>query len=59
VKATEAGAFWKEDRRRHEGGRKLSPHTADGYSQANLTGFIEESRWCGSDLDLVQLIAAH
>ena len=38
-------------------GRKLSPHTADGYNKANLTAFIEESlRNLQMDaLDLVQL----
>jgi aryl-alcohol dehydrogenase-like predicted oxidoreductase len=38
-------------------GRKLSPHTADGYNKANLTAFIEESlRNLETDcLDLVQL----
>jgi aryl-alcohol dehydrogenase-like predicted oxidoreductase len=38
-------------------GRKLSPHTADGYNKANLTGFIEESlKNLETDcLDLVQL----
>src|ERR1700761_4515244 len=24
-------------------GRRLSPHTADGYNAVNLTGFVEES----------------
>src|SRR5450755_1811585 len=24
-------------------GRRLSPHTADGYNEKNLTGFIEDS----------------
>ena len=38
-------------------GRRLSPHTAAGYNQANLTGFIEDSlRNLATDcLDLVQL----
>jgi len=38
-------------------GRRLSPHTADGYNSANLTGFIEDSlRNLSTDcLDLVQL----
>ncbi len=38
-------------------GRRLSPHTADGYNKANLTGFIEDSlRNLSTDcLDLVQL----
>jgi len=38
-------------------GRRLSPHTADGYNQRNLTGFIEDSlRHLDTDcLDLVQL----
>lgn len=38
-------------------GRRLSPHTADGYNAANLTGFIEDSlRNLDTDcLDLVQL----
>lgn len=38
-------------------GRKLSPHTADGYNAKNLTGFVEESlRNLSTDcLDLVQL----
>ena len=38
-------------------GRRLSPHTADGYNAANLTGFIEDSlRHLATDcLDLVQL----
>jgi aryl-alcohol dehydrogenase-like predicted oxidoreductase len=38
-------------------GRRLSPHTADGYNAANLTGFIEDSlRNLSTDcLDLVQL----
>jgi aryl-alcohol dehydrogenase-like predicted oxidoreductase len=38
-------------------GRRLSPHTADGYNARNLTGFIEDSlRNLGTDcLDLVQL----
>src|SRR6478736_1159148 len=38
-------------------GRKLSPHTADGYNAANLTSFIEDSlRNLSTDcLDLVQL----
>jgi aryl-alcohol dehydrogenase-like predicted oxidoreductase len=38
-------------------GRRLSPHTADGYNAANLTGFIEDSlRNLATDcLDLVQL----
>src|SRR5579863_4363260 len=38
-------------------GRRLSPHTADGYSAGNLTGFIEDSlRNLSTDcLDLVQL----
>src|SRR3954464_9110276 len=38
-------------------GRRLSPHTADGYTAANITGFIEDSlRNLSTDcLDLVQL----
>jgi aryl-alcohol dehydrogenase-like predicted oxidoreductase len=38
-------------------GRRLSPHTADGYNEANLSGFIEDSlRNLSTDcLDLVQL----
>lgn len=38
-------------------GRRLNPHTADGYTQANLTSFIERSLTnLGVDsLDLVQL----
>ncbi len=38
-------------------GRRLSPHTADGYNEANITGFIEDSlRNLSTDcLDLVQL----
>ena len=38
-------------------GRRLNPHTADGYNAANLTGFIEDSlRNLSTDcLDLVQL----
>jgi aryl-alcohol dehydrogenase-like predicted oxidoreductase len=38
-------------------GRKLSPHTAEGYNASNLTSFIEESlRNLSTDcLDLVQL----
>ena len=38
-------------------GRRLSPHTADGYNQKNLTAFIEDSlRNLSTDcLDLVQL----
>ena len=38
-------------------GRRLSPHTADGYNAKNLTGFVEESlRNLSTDcLDLVQL----
>jgi aryl-alcohol dehydrogenase-like predicted oxidoreductase len=38
-------------------GRRLSPHTADGYNAANITGFIEDSlRNLSTDcLDLVQL----
>jgi aryl-alcohol dehydrogenase-like predicted oxidoreductase len=38
-------------------GRRLSPHTADGYHAKNLTGFIEDSlRNLATDcLDLVQL----
>jgi len=38
-------------------GRRLSPHTADGYNQANLTRFIEDSlKNLETDcLDLVQL----
>jgi aryl-alcohol dehydrogenase-like predicted oxidoreductase len=38
-------------------GRRLSPHTADGYNAGNLTGFIEDSlRNLATDcLDLVQL----
>ncbi len=38
-------------------GRRLSPHTADGYNAQNLTGFIEDSlRNLATDcLDLVQL----
>jgi aryl-alcohol dehydrogenase-like predicted oxidoreductase len=38
-------------------GRRLSPHTADGYNVANLTAFIEDSlRNLSTDcLDLVQL----
>jgi aryl-alcohol dehydrogenase-like predicted oxidoreductase len=38
-------------------GRRLSPHTADGYNRANLTAFIERSlRNLQTDvLDLVQL----
>jgi aryl-alcohol dehydrogenase-like predicted oxidoreductase len=38
-------------------GRRLSPHTADGYNETNLTGFIEDSlRNMATDcLDLVQL----
>jgi aryl-alcohol dehydrogenase-like predicted oxidoreductase len=38
-------------------GRRLSPHTAAGYNEANLTGFIEDSlRNLSTDcLDLVQL----
>jgi aryl-alcohol dehydrogenase-like predicted oxidoreductase len=38
-------------------GRRLSPHTADGYNEKNITGFIEDSlRNLATDcLDLVQL----
>src|ERR1700743_1893603 len=38
-------------------GRRLSPHTADGYNEKNITGFIEDSlKNLGADcLDLVQL----
>ncbi|HXS94947.1 MAG TPA: aldo/keto reductase [Candidatus Limnocylindrales bacterium] len=38
-------------------GRRLNPHTADGYNEANLRGFIEDSlRNLETDtLDLVQL----
>lgn len=38
-------------------GRRLSPHTADGYNERNLTGFIDDSlRNLATDcLDLVQL----
>jgi aryl-alcohol dehydrogenase-like predicted oxidoreductase len=38
-------------------GRRLNPHTADGYNEKNLTGFIEDSlRNLSTDcLDLVQL----
>jgi len=38
-------------------GRRLSPHTAGGYDESNLTGFIEDSlRNLATDcLDLVQL----
>jgi aryl-alcohol dehydrogenase-like predicted oxidoreductase len=38
-------------------GRRLSPHTADGYNETNLRGFIEDSlRNLAADaLDLVQL----
>jgi aryl-alcohol dehydrogenase-like predicted oxidoreductase len=38
-------------------GRRLSPHTADGYNERNLTGFIEDSlRNLSTEcLDLVQL----
>lgn len=38
-------------------GRRLSPHTADGYNEKNLTAFIEDSlRNLATDaLDLVQL----
>jgi aryl-alcohol dehydrogenase-like predicted oxidoreductase len=38
-------------------GRRLSPHTSDGYNAANLTGFIEDSlRNLSTDcLDLLQL----
>jgi aryl-alcohol dehydrogenase-like predicted oxidoreductase len=38
-------------------GRRLSPHTADGYNEKNLAGFIEDSlRNLATDcLDLVQL----
>ncbi len=38
-------------------GRRLSPHTADGYSERNIGGFIEDSlRNLSTDcLDLVQL----
>ena len=38
-------------------GRRLSPQTADGYNQQNLSGFIEDSlRNLATDcLDLVQL----
>ncbi|MBN8733002.1 MAG: aldo/keto reductase [Acidobacteria bacterium] len=38
-------------------GRKLAPHTADGYNKANLTAFIEESlrNLEVETLDLVQL----
>jgi aryl-alcohol dehydrogenase-like predicted oxidoreductase len=38
-------------------GRRLSPHTSDGYNAKNLTGFIEDSlRNLSTDcLDLVQL----
>jgi len=38
-------------------GRKLSPHTSDGYNKANLTAFIEESlrNLEVEALDLVQL----
>jgi aryl-alcohol dehydrogenase-like predicted oxidoreductase len=38
-------------------GRRLSPHTADGYNAANLTGFIEDSlhNLATDCLDLLQL----
>lgn len=52
----------KRDRREEivvatKAGRRLSPHTADGYNEANLTSFIEDSlRNLEVDcLDLVQL----
>ena len=38
-------------------GRKLSPHTAEGYNKENITGFVEESlkRLSVDALDLIQL----
>jgi aryl-alcohol dehydrogenase-like predicted oxidoreductase len=38
-------------------GRKLSPHTADGYNAANLAAFVEDSlrNLCTDCLDLLQL----
>ena len=38
-------------------GRRLSPHTADGYNERNITGFIEDSlrNLATECLDLVQL----
>jgi len=38
-------------------GRRLDPHTADGYNQKNITGFVEDSlRHLGVDsIDLLQL----
>jgi aryl-alcohol dehydrogenase-like predicted oxidoreductase len=38
-------------------GRRLSPHTAAGYNQQNLTGFVEDSlkNLATDSLDLVQL----
>jgi aryl-alcohol dehydrogenase-like predicted oxidoreductase len=38
-------------------GRRLSPHTAEGYNEKNLTGFVEDSlRHLSTDcLDLLQL----
>src|SRR4051795_4260713 len=41
-------------------GRRLSPHTADGYNATNLAGFVEDSlRNLATDcLDLLQLHSA-
>jgi len=38
-------------------GRRLSPHTADGYNERNITGFVEDSlrNLATECLDLVQL----
>ena len=39
-------------------GRRLSPHTADGYNAANLTGFIERSLE-NLDTDCLDLVQLH
>ena len=38
-------------------GRRLSPHSADGYTRENITAFVERSlrNLCADSLDLVQL----
>ncbi len=39
-------------------GRRLDPHTADGYNDANLTHFVERSL-CNLDTDCLDLVQLH
>ena len=44
--------------RRHQGGRRLDPHTAEGYNRKNLTAFVERSLQ-NLDVEALDLLQLH